>query len=42
MSVRRCSITGGRGFESMHQAIVRLLAESGVMVLETVIDPADV
>ncbi len=49
-----CSITGGRDFESMYQAIVNALtedshmvptahlAESGVMALEAVIDPLEV
>jgi nucleoside 2-deoxyribosyltransferase len=49
-----CSITGGRQFESVYQAIVRALteddhevptahlAESGVMALEAVIDPHEV
>jgi nucleoside 2-deoxyribosyltransferase len=49
-----CSITGGRDFESVYQAIVNALtednhmvptahlAESGVMALEAVIDPLEV
>jgi nucleoside 2-deoxyribosyltransferase len=49
-----CSITGGREFESVYQAIVHALAEdshvvptahlaeSGVMTLEAVIDPNEV
>jgi nucleoside 2-deoxyribosyltransferase len=49
-----CSITGGRQFESVYQAIVRALteddhevptahlAESSVMALEAVIDPHEV
>jgi len=49
-----CSITGGREFEPVYQAIVRALtedqhvvpiahlAESGIMALEAVIDPGEV
>lgn len=49
-----CSITGGREFEPVYQAIVRALredhhvvptahlAESGVTALETIIDPGEV
>jgi nucleoside 2-deoxyribosyltransferase len=49
-----CSITGGREFESVYQAIVKVLtedghdvptahlAESGVTVFEAVIDPQEV